>query len=225
MSFCASLKVLGDDALPVIESEDDASEEDTGMVTFYRLQRLAKPAQAGEVNRILGQPVGVAASRWPQYRGQPMHHVLTLDLDTAPELRRGRLASKLAGTRAIALFVSDTSSNEAWEPGTKESAVVLIDEAQIAANPGETSGKAMSVVAEQVPASVFGSREPEDSEEVSKRHGLGVDSYAGGGPIWLQGAEHRGSFVLQFSEELVPMNLGDGGEMYVFLDTAFWQCF
>jgi len=47
---------------------------------------------------------------------------------------------------------------------------------------------------------------------------------AGGEPLWLQYEEDGGSFLFQFDEALVPMNLGDSGIMYVFDDTAYWQC-
>ena len=46
----------------------------------------------------------------------------------------------------------------------------------------------------------------------------------GGEPLWLQSEEDGGSFLFQFDEALVPMNLGDCGIMYVFDDTAYWQC-
>ena len=47
---------------------------------------------------------------------------------------------------------------------------------------------------------------------------------AGGSPIWLQGDEHEGGFLLQFDKEFASINLGDCGIMYVFTDTQFWQC-
>ena len=46
-----------------------------------------------------------------------------------------------------------------------------------------------------------------------------------GFPIWLQGDEDSGGeFLFQFDEALAYTNLGDSGVMYVFDDTAFWQC-
>ena len=52
-----------------------------------------------------------------------------------------------------------------------------------------------------------------------------LPAYVGGSPIWLQREEHWGFFIMQFSEAFVNVNLGDLGEMYVFFDTAFWQCY
>lgn len=45
----------------------------------------------------------------------------------------------------------------------------------------------------------------------------------GGQALWLQGAEHDGSFLMQFDEQFVNVNLGDARIMYLFEDTAFWQ--
>lgn len=44
-----------------------------------------------------------------------------------------------------------------------------------------------------------------------------------GAPLWLQGDEYDGEFVMQFDESFLDINLGDSGIMYVFADTAFWQ--
>lgn len=45
-----------------------------------------------------------------------------------------------------------------------------------------------------------------------------------GPPMWLQDEACFGEFLMQFDEQFVYMNLGDMGIMYVFADTAFWQC-
>ncbi len=80
-------------------------------------------------------------------------------------------------------------------------------------------------------------------------------AYLGGEPMWVQGEpdEHGDhghededeedddegddeeeasaslsggpTFMLQFGEEFVDVNLGDSGTMYVFGDDAFWQCY
>ena len=68
-----------------------------------------------------------------------------------------------------------------------------------------------------------------DDEQESPRRVLRSEIYrasarAGGSPIWLQGDEHDGDFLLQFDESFANVNLGDCGVMYVFTDTQFWQC-
>ena len=47
---------------------------------------------------------------------------------------------------------------------------------------------------------------------------------AGGLPLWIQGEDHVGDFLLQFDDGFVDVNLGDAGVMYVFTDRQFWQC-
>ncbi len=47
-----------------------------------------------------------------------------------------------------------------------------------------------------------------------------------GEPMWIQEPELVASrFVMQFDADLVSINLGDNGIMYVFENTAFWQCY
>ena len=76
-----------------------------------------------------------------------------------------------------------------------------------------------------VPSDVF---DIDSMEEGSRLEELsdGIQQYGivGGKPFWLQSAEYHKSIILQFHEGLVDMNLGDAGVMYVFEDTAFWQC-
>ena len=202
----------------------DESGQDGSTRSFYRLSRSEGRAAPAEVNRILGSPIGVGEEDWPRYRRKKMEHVLTLDLDTVPDLKTGPLAE----SRAVALFVSDLYDNEAWEPGTGHTRVVVLTQRQIDATPASgQAGYKLEVSADRVPSFVF----IEDVVERSKRRqeytGPDVQAvdFAGGGPIWIQTAEHHGHFVLQFSESLVEMNLGDAGTMYVFVDTAFWQGF
>lgn len=46
-----------------------------------------------------------------------------------------------------------------------------------------------------------------------------------GGPVihWSGDARTK-DFILQFAEEVVDVNLGDAGTMYVYADTAYWSC-
>jgi hypothetical protein len=147
-----------------------------------------------------------------------MEHILTID------------ARELPGAKdSFAVFVSSTELNEAYEPDTDESAVVLLDEKDLAR--GEWKGAppprlldaaGIDVVAVDVPSAVFDA----DNEELEELRSLlfQAPGRAGGFPIWMQGDEYEGPLLVQFDESLVPMNLGDAGVMYVFRDTAFWQC-
>ncbi len=51
-----------------------------------------------------------------------------------------------------------------------------------------------------------------------------ANARAGGEPLWLQGEEYGGEFLLQFDEGFANVNLGDCGIMFVFSDEQFWQC-
>ncbi|MGE0787628.1 MAG: hypothetical protein AB7S26_18275 [Sandaracinaceae bacterium] len=62
---------------------------------------------------------------------------------------------------------------------------------------------------------------------------LAASHLAGSQPgVWLErGGELMGRLdyleshlVVQLDDRFVPINLGDGGRMFVFPDTAFWQC-
>lgn len=56
-------------------------------------------------------------------------------------------------------------------------------------------------------------RDDEDLKELRNKL-YNAPAYVLGAPIWLQ-----------FDEKFADINLGDSGIMYVFGDTAFWQCY
>lgn len=159
-----------------------------------------------------------------------MAHAITMDLESVPALKKNLPQD----TKAIAVLVSDLIENEAYEPKNSESAVVFLTASDIAKGIGEcafteheperTTFKAHEV---DLPEEVFG-EEIHELDESDSMYELFEElshiSIAGGKPIWIQGAEHEGEIILQFDEGLVDMNLGDSGVMYVFKDTAFWQC-
>ena len=158
-----------------------------------------------------------------------MQHVLTLDLAALPALRTGELAN----VRAVALFVSDFEDNQAFRPYTQESTVILLSEVDIQQGEphdilNQHQGEAQSYQIQPVTIpvglfNIFGkSEKPGALRELKDL--LYTTSYAGGKPLWMQGNEHDGHFLCQFDESFVEMNLGDAGIMYVFTDTAFWQC-
>jgi hypothetical protein len=163
------------------------------------------------IDRVGGRPVGVDDARWPRFQGKAMSHVLTVDLrDRVPALARE--------WRAAALFLHSPDYNEAYEPETEQSCVVLLSEAEVAR--GEAPAEAGSG-AELLRAGVL-RLEPADGMD---RETLYQHSFLGGEPIWLQDEEGDSeSFILQFDEELVSINLGDCGIMYMFDDAAWWQC-
>jgi hypothetical protein len=203
---------------------------------LYFFERLEEEPEATDLNRLGGRPIGVDAGSWPLKGGdedQPMEHMYTLDMATVPGLQ-SRVGE---GVRAVSLFVYNPSYNEAWTAYNSDTEVVLLTEDDVAKGPfegdlpvGDASGaRKFSVQEAEVPAEIFlevhwdEERDPQ-LEEI--RNGVyQSNAWGGGQPIWLQGDEGAGpDFVMQFDEGFVYMNLGDSGVMYVYPDTAFWQC-
>jgi hypothetical protein len=182
--------------------------------------------EPGSPNRTCSAPLGLSDARWPKFKKgkveQKMEHVLTLDLDLAPELRRR--APALESARAMALFISSRNENEAYTPENDETEIVALSAEELAAGHDEEGGS-FAVYALDVPAAVFGDTEKgtplgELRSALWKLHGRAL-----GEPFWLQSDEWFGDLLLQFDEGLAFINLGDSGVMYVFDDTAFWQCY
>lgn len=198
--------------------------------TIYLLEATEDLPGQNSVARIGGKPIGVTPKTWPKFKRKHMEHLITLDLDEMPELKTGALSN----TRAIALFISDRVENEAFEPSTKETAVVVLSQEDIengeispALRDNQVPARSYKITPVKVPPQVFDDL-PEDQEESElgklKDAILFSSGYAGGRPSWLQFEEHEGHFLFQFDETLADVNLGDAGVMYVFTDTAFWQC-
>ena len=200
-------------------------------VTVYLLESLEREPADTDINRCCGTAIGVLPDTWPERGGQKMEHAITLDLSSTPKLK----AQFPADTAAVAVFVSSLEDNEAFAPGTEETAVLLLTDQDLAkgvntgAGPANDESESTTFVAHEVtlPIEVFSEdiyERDEDDPIYELNRALSGFSMAGGKPIWLQGIDHDGDIILQFDDSLVDMNLGDGGVMYVFVDTAFWQC-
>ena len=191
----------------------------------------AGEAPPSGVARVGGLPPGLPASGWPMRKGDPMAHLFTLDLSEIPPLQR------YAG-RAVSLYVSDPNDNEAYSPYNDEAVVVFLSADDLERSvvspaglddPGPGVGIAVETV--RVPSGAFlvtsqGSGDEDHDTALRELHSAiyRLGARAGGAPIWLQSDEDGGAFLLQFDESFVDINLGDCGVMYVFGDTAFWQC-
>lgn len=196
-------------------------------VTIFR--RSTEPPSDGAIGRIGGRPFGVTRETWPTKDGDedlPMEHLVTIDVASAPSLQR------LEGVRAVALFCHSPPHNEAYRPGNSWTEVMLLSDEDVARGPYEgplPAGRdeAVAVIAEalEVPSDCFGAATGTDAElEAIKAALYQSSAWSGPSPLWLQEPEHFGDFLFQFDERFVHMNLGDSGVMYVFSDTAFWQC-
>lgn len=203
---------------------------DTNLLTVYIVEAIDQEPTATTVARIGGVPIGITPMTWPRLNGLPMEHLLTLDLDEMPELK----IDALTNARAVALFIGDRIENEAFEPHTSETILIAlsqddIEQGEPASVLRESTEPASSyqIIPVNVPESIFDEPEEYDDEEnplEQLRNAVFSASYAAGKPIWLQNDEYNGHFLLQFDEAFIDMNLGDAGVMYVFADTAFWQC-
>lgn len=204
------------------------------MVRIYQLvpgKKLTAKAPRG-VTRAGGPPIGVLAKSRPKYAGKPMEHLITLDLDEVPTLREHK---KLAKVRALALFISNAKANKASSEGTRETKVVLLSADDI--KRGEWAGAAVSdptpialaVWPIDVPAAVFSYDPWESDDEPNAKNPLYQlfselmsGNRAGGGVIHWSGESATKGFLFQFTGDLVDVNLGDAGTMYVYLDRAYW---
>ncbi len=195
---------------------------------IYVLRKLsgdhaaAKAADdAADVNVIGGPAPGIDASRWPSHDDEPMVHLFTLDVRTMPGLEK-RFG---ADVRAVSVFCWHPSFNEAFASGSGQTAIVTTTEAQLTAG-GEPPEEAeladrrhFAPVAIDVSPTVWSAKN-ELRDDIYRAHARVL-----GEPLWLQGDEDAGgTFVMQFDDGFVDVNLGDSGIMYVFDDDAFWQC-
>lgn len=215
--------------------EDRLPEAET---TVQRLQRLAKghdgptttiyvverdeDTKAG-LGRVGDVALGVGEDRWPTHGedDEPMEHVITLDLRQLPSLR-----SSFGDAIGVAVFISSRDDNEAYEPDNDEVSFVTVEEADLARGEHDPSGEgdctALRVTPVEVPVAAFSYGD--ESLEPLRGAIYQLGGRAGGEPLWLQDEEHYGPFLMQLDESLVHMNLGDAGILYIFEDTAFWQC-
>jgi hypothetical protein len=111
------------------------------LVRIYLISPQQRPYPPGSLRRAGGPPIGVDHHTRPRYLGTYMQHLLTIDLNDVPEIRT---IGDLAGARALALFIADADTNEAFmiEPftsGTSQTALVPLTDADL--THGEWTGE------------------------------------------------------------------------------------
>lgn len=180
------------------------------------------------VSRVGGPGFDLGDDQPTDEEGQPLTHVWTLATADVPALARA-----FPEAAAVALYVLNPEENEAYEVDNGQTALIALtreDVARGAAEPTDQDLQARDVTVTHVEVSsaAFDAYDPDEAED-SPRNKLrsaiyGASARAGGQPIWLQGDEHEGAFLLQFDESFANINLGDAGVMYIFADQQFWQC-
>lgn len=213
-------------------------------LSIYLLEPTEQPARRA-VSRAGGAAFGVPRHRWPRIGGDPMAHLLTLDLDQLPDLRARRAG--LTGVRALALFVPDWDSGI----GADEGVVLKLSEADLAAGISRThvrrdeEGDAevameIQITRVTVPELVFRPSEewglPADAEDALLQMLVLRDlldeppGRALGYSLWLQdgdndyaAGEAASRFLLQLDDRLVEFNTADEGILYVFEDSLELQ--
>lgn len=191
-----------------------------GSETIYALRRLDTRPAHPTLNLIGAAAPGVSPERWPTHAGEPMTHLFTLDLDTMPPLK-----ARHPHARTLSLFCYRPYHNNAWEPGTDHTALRFCTQEQIdTAATYEPSTADPQPRAWFEPVAIPVAPDAFDAGSDLAQHIYQASARVLGQPLWLQDAEHDGEFLMQFDDRFVDVNLGDMGVMYVFTDTAFWQC-
>lgn len=180
------------------------------------------------VSRVGGPGFDLGEGQPTDEEGEPLTHVWTLATADVPALARAYPEAV-----AVALYVLNPQENEAFEVDNGQTALVVLTREDVergAAEPTDEDLQEREVTARQVEvsSSAFEGDDPDEEEDsprnVLRRAIYGAGARAGGRPIWLQGDEYEGEFLLQFDESFVDINLGDAGVMYIFTDQQFWQC-
>lgn len=201
------------------------------LVRIHLIEESERPYAPGSIRRAGGMPIGVDEITRPRYKGAFMPHVLTIDLDEVPEVRA---LDGLSHARAIAVFISDVDDHWAWEAGTEQTTVLALTNEDIRL--GEWSGpevrdpapRAFDLFSVEVPARAFYDPFAPDLDEEAlepilvKLHKKLMSVNRIGGPVihW-SGDTYTKDFVLQCGEEIVDINMGDAGTLYVFANTAY----
>lgn len=205
-----------------------------------------------DIDRVGGLPIGVDAATWPRRGGAPMHHVLTIDLEHHPTFQpRGVRALALFvsspmeheaftprndHTRVLLLSDADLAKGEpAWPEGlsaddTLEAGTVQFESAAAMTQeelyrhsfaglmPIWLQGDDTESVDEYGEDDEYSGDDDEysDDDDSDSDSDSGDDDERPAAPV---------HFILQFDESLIPgINLGDCGIMYVYAETAWFQC-
>ncbi|MCS6796280.1 MAG: toxin-antitoxin system YwqK family antitoxin [Raineya sp.] len=197
-----------------------AQNPEVATTTIYYLEPLYDQKPTADSLNYIGKHAPIHKELIPTCHKKKMQHIFTLDIRTMPLLAK----RVLQDTIAISFFVFEPEYNEAYEPFNNQTAILFLKENDIQQTKKETDSYTFQITELQVPNEIFDYECNEEAAEIRKKV-FQAPCYVLGEPIWLQDEQHQGNFILQFDETFGGVNLGDGGVMYVFEDTAFWQCY
>lgn len=104
------------------------------MSVLIRFAAEQKEVGQDVVDRVGGEPIGMTKETWPSYQGNPMHHVITFGRENIVREMPDNVA-------AVAVFIQNYTHNDAYTPDTKETAVVLLTQSDLAR--GTTSAESI----------------------------------------------------------------------------------
>jgi|GEM_PF-5416170 len=170
-------------------------------------------ANSNEINRLGGLPIGITTDSWPHLNGHPMHHLLTV------EVNEWWLRDDIV---AVSLFISDPDNHEAWEPNSDHVELIFLTEEDI--EQGVITDWPEGLNGRRLASGRIITKDANNLKEAN----LQKLSYISGAPSFLQDEREweiisHGPFLLQFTQDLVNINLGDSGIMYAFANTAWYQ--
>lgn len=167
------------------------------------------PGQVFSLDQVL------AMKKRAQKASEDEEHILTIDLEEVPEL-----AERFPNARAIALFAASPEHGDAWDRAR------LLRVPASATAP--TDGTPISVIGLEVPSAIFDHGQTSQDPALKELRGLVFNrpGYVLGEPMFIQDDEGSGvGFVMQLSERIGDLNLGDSGSLYVFEGDTFMQCY
>lgn len=165
--------------------------------------------RGGSSNSFVGGlPPDIGLANWPRFENELMTHVMTLACCDSPDLSGARAA-------AYSVFLSTAMHHQAFGPDTPHAAVIAVSAEQLARRSAPPAADEALEVLTEHPVSF----EVPEAGATSR-----PSSYVGGQPRWIQSPQPAGHFLAQADEDLIDVNLGDCGTLYIFSDTAFFQC-
>jgi hypothetical protein len=167
------------------------------------------PGQVSSLDQVL------AMKKRAQKASEDEEHILTIDLEEVPELR-----TRFPDARAISLFAPSPEHGDAWDRARLRPVPLTCS--------APADGTPISVIGLEVPSALFDSKKTSDDPPLKELRGLVFNrpGYLLGEPMFIQDDEGSGAgFVMQLSERIGDLNLGDSGSLYVFEGDTFMQCY